>query len=139
MNETIFSKILAGEAEASFVYQDELVSAFLDIDPINLGHTLVIPNQPAASLAELNDETAARMFNVARRIAATIRKSDIPCDGINLLLADGEAAGQEVFHSHLHVIPRIYGDGFRFRRTARPPTQDRDALNSIAGMIRKYL
>lgn len=140
MTETIFSKILTGEAEASFVYRDKLVSAFLDIHPINPGHTLVIPNIPVSSLKDLDDETAAQMFNVGRMIAEAIRASEIPCDAINLLLADGEVAGQEVFHSHLHVIPRLSGDGFGFKYS-EPSFQlaERPTLNKVAEKIKAAL
>jgi histidine triad (HIT) family protein len=140
MAETIFSKILSGEAEASFVYRDELVSAFLDLHPVNPGHTLVIPNKPAVGLADLDDATAARMFNIGRRIAAAMRSSDIECDGINLLLADGEVAGQEVFHVHLHVVPRVSGDGFGFRYAEHSfKRAERSLLDRAAENIRKML
>ena len=109
---TIFSKILSGEVEGSFVYRDDLVSAFLDIQPINPGHTLIVPNKEIASLNELDETTAGRMFNVGREIGEAIRNSGLKCEGINLLLSDGEAAGQEVPHVHLHVVPRFSGDGF---------------------------
>ncbi len=133
---TIFSKILAGEALASFVYRDERVAAFMDIQPVNAGHVLVVPVQPAASLSELEDETAARMFVVAKGVAAAIRQSGMRCEGINLFLADGEAAGQEVFHVHLHVFPRFAGDGFGLKL---PPHYSqlpaREALDEIARKI----
>ena len=140
MSETIFSKILTEETEASFVYRDELVSAFMDIHPVNPGHTLVIPNKPVANLQDLDNETAGRMFTVAKQISTAIRNSDISCDGINLILADGEAAGQEVFHVHLHVVPRTVGDGFGFRYTD-PSFQraDRPALNQTAEQIKSVL
>ena len=112
MNPCIFCEILQGTAESSIVYRDNLVSAFMDIQPINPGHLLVIPNSHAPYLADLEPETGANMFSVAQKLAQGIRDSDLPCEGINLFLADGEAAMQEVFHVHLHVIPRYAGDGF---------------------------
>jgi diadenosine tetraphosphate (Ap4A) HIT family hydrolase len=137
---TIFSQILAGEAPASFVYRDERVAAFMDIQPVNPGHVLVTPIRPAASLAELDDATAAHLFVVAKRVAAAIRASGLRCQGVNLLLADGEAAGQEVFHVHLHVFPRYAGDGFGLRFVDRyhrlPP---RSALDEAAAQIRAAL
>ena len=133
---TIFSKILTGEAPASFVYRDALVAAFMDIQPVNAGHVLVVPIKPATYLSELDDDSAAQMFVVAKRIAAAIRKTDIACEGINLFLADGEAAGQEVFHVHLHVFPRFAGDGFGLKLPPQymqlPP---RIALEEIAQKI----
>lgn len=140
MAETIFSKILKGEADASFVYRDDLVSAFVDVHPVNSGHTLVVPNQPSESLKDLDDETAARMFNVARKLAEAIRQSVIPCEGINLILADGAVAGQEVFHVHLHVVPRISEDGFGFKHK-EPSFQlaERSVLDSVAEQIKNSL
>jgi len=135
-----FSKIITGEAEASFVYRDELVSAFMDIEPINTGHVLVVPNKVVSSISDLDDETSARLFVVAKRIANAIRKSQIPCDGINLFLADGEDAGQEVSHVHLHVIPRLRNDGFDIKY---PETghfiSERAKLDSAAKIIEQNL
>lgn len=133
---TIFSKILSGEVEGSFVYRDDLVSAFLDIQPINPGHTLIVPNKEIASLNELDETTAGRMFNVGREIGEAIRNSGLKCEGINLLLSDGEAAGQEVPHVHLHVVPRFSGDGFEFTRLLQNASfPQREELNRIAEKI----
>ena len=87
----------------------------MDIRPVNPGHLLVIPLVHAAGLTTLESDTGAQMFRVGQRLAEAIRRSGVRCEGINFLLADGEAAGQEVFHVHLHVIPRYAGDGFGFR------------------------
>ena len=110
---TIFAKIIQGKVPASFVYQDEKVSAFMDIQPINPGHVLVIPNQEVVSLTELDEETGAHLFRIGHRIAKALRQSGLKCEGVNLFLADGQAAEQDVFHLHLHVLPRFRGDGFR--------------------------
>jgi len=115
MDDCIFCAILAGRQPASFVYRDERCAAFLDIRPVNPGHTLVVPIRHAANLAELDPEDGAQMFRVARRLAAMLRRSGLRCEGVNLFLADGEAAGQEIFHVHLHVLPRFRGDGFGLR------------------------
>ena len=112
---TVFEKILAGELPATFVYRDDLVAAFMDIQPITPGHTLVVPLLKAATLAELPPATGERMFAVAQRIGAAIRRTELACEGINLFLADGVAAGQTVFHLHLHVFPRHAEDGFRWK------------------------
>ena len=87
----------------------------MDIQPVNAGHILVIPNSHATYLADLEEDTSAQLFLIARRIAAALRNSGIKCEGVDLFLADGEAAGQEVFHVHLHVFPRYKGDGFGFK------------------------
>jgi len=110
-----FCDILAGKLPSSVVWQDELCTAFMDIQPVNPGHVLVIPNQHAAHLADLDPDCGAHLFRVAQQIAQALRTSGVPCEGINLFLADGEVAGQDVFHVHLHVIPRYASDGFGFR------------------------
>ncbi len=111
----VFAEIIAGDAPVSVVYRDDLVMAFTDIQPINQGHTLVIPLRTAQFLNELNDEEAARIFVVGRRVAQAIRASDLLCTGIFMFLADGATAGQEVPHVHLHVVPRFAGDGSSFK------------------------
>jgi histidine triad (HIT) family protein len=87
----------------------------MDIQPVNPGHVLIIPTYHAPSLAELDEESGAHMFGIAQRIAAALRDSGLKCEGVNFFLADGEVAGQEVFHVHLHVFPRYTGDGFGLR------------------------
>jgi diadenosine tetraphosphate (Ap4A) HIT family hydrolase len=140
LSHCIFCDILAGRAPSSVVFADERCHAFLSIHPVNPGHLLVIPNDHAASLAELDPETGAHMFQVAQCLAAALRDSKLRCEGITLSLADGEAAGQEVFHVHLHVIPRVRGDGFGWRLGAvhgiRP---SRAELDRVADSIRGAL
>lgn len=114
MSDCIFCDIIAGKATASMVYRDNVCSAFLDTQPINAGHILVVPNDHAASLADLIPITGGHMFQVAQRLVRALRCSTLQCEGVNLFLADGEAANQEVFHVHLHIIPRCDGDGFGF-------------------------
>lgn len=109
----IFCAIAAGDAPALFVYEGDTVMAFLDINPLAEGHTLVVPRDHARHLSDLDPDTGREMFAVAQRVAAAQRASGIPCDGVNLFLSDGAAAGQEVMHCHLHVVPRAAGDGIR--------------------------
>src|SRR5690242_4177805 len=140
MADCIFCKILAGESEVSLVYRDETCAAFMDVQPINPGHLLVVPVKHAAYLSELKEEDGMRMFAIAQRLAAALRRTEVKCEGVDVFLADGEAAGQEVFHVHLHVIPRYRGDGFAFKFPAsygqRPK---REELNEIAENIRRAL
>lgn len=140
MPECIFCSILAGEAPASFVYRDEVCSAFMDIQPVNPGHVLVIPNVHAPHLANVDGDTAAHLMRVGHRLAAALRASGLRCEGVNCFLADGAAAMQEVFHVHLHVIPRFRGDGFGLRFGPRyfqlPARSD---LEAAAGQIRTVL
>src|SRR5690606_30541004 len=130
----IFCRIAAGKDEASIVYQDETVAAFLDTLPINPGHTLVVPRRHATDLRDLDPEDGAAMFKAAQRIVAALRKSGLKCEAANLLLNDGAEAGQRVFHVHLHVIPRFVGDGSRLRRT-EGEIPERHELDEVAAKI----
>lgn len=130
----VFCEILAGRLPSSRVYEDDLVIAFTDIRPLTPGHLLVIPREHAGCLDELDEDLGARVFTVASRLARALRRSGF-CAGTDMFLADGALAGQEVFHVHLHVIPRYPGDGFRLKARARTP--DRDALDATAGRIRQ--
>jgi histidine triad (HIT) family protein len=136
-SDCIICKLLSGELEVTFVHQDELCSAFMDLHPINPGHMLVVPNRHAPHVKDLTKEEAAQIFRLARRLATALRASGLKCEGVNFFLADGEAAGQEVFHAHLHIFPRYRGDGFSL--TLPPgygPDADREGLNEAAQKIR---
>jgi len=115
MESCIFCRILEGRAPASIVYEDETCVAFMDIRPVNPGHVLVIPRTHASCPSELTEDIGASMFKVGMRIAEALKRSGLLCEGVNFYLADGEAAGQEVDHVHLHVFPRFAGDGFGLR------------------------
>jgi diadenosine tetraphosphate (Ap4A) HIT family hydrolase len=133
-----FCAIVAGTGEASLVYEDDAVVGFLDTLPINSGHTLIIPRRHATFLAELDPADGARVFQAAQRLGAALRVSGLPCDGVNLLLNDGAEAGQRVFHTHMHVIPRTLNDNARFRRT-EGPIPSREELDEVAAKIRAAL
>ncbi|WP_041450830.1 HIT family protein [Hoyosella subflava] len=137
MRACIFCDIVAGRAEASRVYEDDKVLAFMDIRPMTRGHLLVIPKTHATNLAELDPELAGPIFATAQRLAAAVRRSPLQPEGVNLFLADGAAAGQEVFHVHLHVLPRLVGDGFGLRGSFSWP--HRMALDAQAVQIRAAL
>lgn len=138
MNQCIFCEIVNETAAASVVYRDDTCLAFMDIQPVNPGHLLVIPIDHAANLAELNSKISGHLFEVAQRLAASLRKSTVRCEGVNIFLADGEAAGQEVFHLHLHVIPRFSGDGFALTfADSYWDLPDRKQLDRIAQVIRE--
>src|SRR3990172_1654482 len=110
----IFCRIVSGAEEASRVYEDDAVVAFLDRGD------------------------GGRMFEAARKLAAAVRRSGLRCEGVNLLLNDGAEAGQRVFHAHLHVIPRYVGDNARLRRT-EGPVPSREELEEVAAQIRQAL
>jgi histidine triad (HIT) family protein len=140
MNACVFCEIIAGNAEASLVYQDKLSIAFMDIRPVNPGHILVVPKQHSAGIVGLPEETGGHLFRVAQKLTAALYSSGLRCEGVNFFLADGEAAGQEVFHVHLHVLPRFSGDGFGLvfgPGYSRLP--DRSQLELNAQMIRNAL
>lgn len=105
----IFCKIIAGEIPSTAVYEDEDFRAILDVNPAARGHVIILPKKHAADIYELPEEDAAKIFVVAKKIAAAIKKT-YSCDGVNILQNNGEAAGQTVFHLHVHVIPRFTGD-----------------------------
>ncbi len=140
MGDCSFCRILAGQAPATIVWRDEACTAFMDIQPVNPGHVLIVPNAHAAELADLDEETAAHLMRLGHRLAAALRASGLRCEGVNLFLADGEAAMQEIFHVHLHVFPRFTGDGFGLRfgphYRERP---GREALEAAAERIRAAL
>jgi histidine triad (HIT) family protein len=96
--------------ESQVVYRDKSVVAFMSHGPRNPGHVLVIPKAHAKEIVDVPDSTARQMMSVARRIAVAIRKTDLKCEGFQFQINSGEAAGQTVFHSHLHVMPRYAGD-----------------------------
>lgn len=105
MSETIFSKIIRGEIPCHRVYEDEQVLAFLDINPLSVGHTLVIPKEPAVSLDSLSDESAAALGRILPRICRAV----IAVTGIkeyNVLENNGAGAHQAVAHVHFHIIPK---------------------------------
>ncbi|HEX3814316.1 MAG TPA: HIT family protein [Mycobacteriales bacterium] len=129
----VFCEIAAGRAEASVVHADDQLLAFLDISPVTPGHTVVVPRRHATDLAELDPDTGGALFRTGQRIALALRRSGLRCEGVNLFLADGVAAGQEVFHVHLHVLPRFAGDGFRVTSDGQAPK--RSALDRTAAAI----
>jgi histidine triad (HIT) family protein len=130
-----FCEIIAGRLRSSVVYQDDEILAFMDINLVNPGHVLVIPKEHYASLAELPEAIGADLFTVAQRLSAAIRRSGVGCEGIRLHLADGAAAGQGVFHCHLHVYPRFVGDGHTVADSNQLQRPSREMLDSVAERI----
>ncbi len=128
----IFCKIARREAPAGIVAEDADTLAFLDIQPMTPGHALVIPKRHAAALGELPAALGGKVFAMAMAVAAALRRSGLKCEGVNVYLADGPAAGQEVPHVHLHVVPRFAGDGFGLRVPPgygrRLSSEERDAI-----------
>ena len=110
MSNCIFCKIIKGDIPADKVWDSDDIFAFLDINPVNLGHVLVIPKKHFASLETTPDEIACEMMKAAKKIGLVMNDA-IGADGFNLGLNNGKVAGQAVEHVHFHVMPRFVGDG----------------------------
>ncbi|MFZ5880987.1 MAG: HIT family protein [Chloroflexota bacterium] len=138
MTDCIFCDIVHGRGACSPVYEDETCFVFMDIHPVNAGHLLVVPKVHATDLSDLPPETGGKMFPVAQKMTAALANSGLRCEGVDLLMAHKSAAGQEVFHAHLHVIPRYRGDGFRFD-VSYDYKPSRDDLDQTAAQIKRFL
>jgi histidine triad (HIT) family protein len=112
MPDCVFCKIIDGTYTSSKIYEDDDLLAFVDIQPVNPGHVLIITKKHVENISDLDDALTNKIFILAKKISKAIKKSDIKAEGVNYFLAEGEAAGQEVFHVHLHVFPRFENDGF---------------------------
>lgn len=110
----IFCKIAAKEAKAEILTENEDVISFLDINPVNLGHALVIPRRHYDNFLEVPPGELDGIIRVVQNVSSAIKTSLEP-DGINLVVNNGIAAGQSIFHFHFHIIPRFHNDDFRFR------------------------
>ncbi len=133
----VFCAIVADRFPSTRVFEDERVLAFMDVNPATDGHLLVVPKRHAAGLGDLEPGDGAGMMAAAQRLVQALHASTMAVDGVNLLLSDGAAAGQEVFHTHLHVIPRTTGDGFTVSADFRSP--DRSSLELWAAAVRAAL
>lgn len=112
----IFCKIAAGEIPSATLYEDEDFRVILDLGPASKGHALILPKSHAANVYELPDELAAKAFVLAKDMAKKL-SDGLGCDGLNIVQNNGEAAGQTVFHFHMHLIPRYEGDKAQVRLT----------------------
>ena len=111
-NNCIFCKIANGEIPSTTVYEDDMFRVILDLSPATKGHALILPKQHMANIYEMDEPTAQKVFVLASHIATAMKKA-LNCDGINIVQNNGEAAGQTVFHFHMHLIPRYQGDGVK--------------------------
>ena len=109
MENCIFCKIANGVIPAATIYEDEDFRVILDLGPASKGHALILPKAHAANLFELPDDLAAKAMLVAKKVGGKL-KEVLGCDGLNLVQNNGEAAGQTVFHFHMHLIPRMNDD-----------------------------
>jgi histidine triad (HIT) family protein len=132
----IFCRIVQKQVPSSLVFEDEKVMAFLDIKPLNEGHTLVIPKAHYESIFDIPKERIAYLHGITKRIAIAIEKAT-KADGISIIQQNGKAAGQDIFHLHVHVIPR-YKDQ-KLLSFSEISEVDRKKLSQTAEKIRKYL
>jgi len=135
MADNIFRKILDGEIPSRDVYEDEETYAFLDVNPLARGHTLVIPKQDAEALEELDDGGEA-LFDTVRRLAPRVADA-VDAPAYNIGLNNGEAAGQEVPHVHAHIVPRFEGDGGHPIHAIQPspPSIEEEEMDEIQDAI----
>ncbi|MBU1046566.1 HIT family protein [Patescibacteria group bacterium] len=112
MNDCLFCKIVAGEIPCDKIYEDEKFLVFLDINPVNRGHSLVVPKKHSRNLLEMEDNELKEMSVLIKKISNHL-KTQLKADGINIVSNNEPAAGQLIFHTHIHIIPRFEGDGFK--------------------------
>jgi histidine triad (HIT) family protein len=112
MDDCLFCKIAAGEIPARKIYEDDQVVAFLDIQPVSRGHLLVIPKEHSESVVEMPIEQLPHVFGAVQRLGRAVERA-LGAQGFNIVVNKGAAAGQVIFHTHVHVIPRSDGDGLK--------------------------
>lgn len=130
-NNCIFCAIAAGEIPSFKLYEDDLVLAYLDINPFTRGHALVIPKAHSEGLLDTDEQTLGEVIARVKKVAAHL-KAALPCDGFNILQNNGEAAGQTVRHLHFHIVPRYGSEPIAFESHAG----DMDELKALAERIR---
>ena len=104
-----FCRIASGQASASIVHKDDTIVAFMDLNPANIGHTLIVPREHWENIHDIPESILAEIFSVVKRVSAAVKKT-VGAEGISILQLNGRAAGQTVMHFHVHVIPRFRGD-----------------------------
>lgn len=135
MDSCIFCKIIAGDIPASKIYEDGEVLAFLDISQATKGHTLVVPKKHVRNMLEMTDQDAAQLFQAVPKLARAV-KSATKADGLNIITNNEEVAGQTVFHTHVHLLPRYaQGDELAIQFTTHEPNFEE--LAQLAASIAK--
>jgi diadenosine tetraphosphate (Ap4A) HIT family hydrolase len=137
MDRCVFCRTLAGDLPSSPVFDNDLIVAFLDIRPANPGHTLVLPRRHVESFTELSTMEVEQLALCGQRIATALKQGFDGCEAVTFSLADGAAAGQDVPHTHLHVVPRRAGDGLGWRAAGQ--LQARETLDASASQLRTAL
>lgn len=132
----LFCKIIAGEIPAFKLYEDEETFAFMDINPANEGHALVVPKEHSKDLYSVSDAAIKASVVTARKVALALQKT-VDFDGLNLLQCNGPAAAQSVFHFHMHVLPRRDQDELKLNWGPKPG--DMEAIRQLAERIKANL
>jgi histidine triad (HIT) family protein len=132
----IFCQIVTKQAPASIIYEDQAVIAFLDIRPLNLGHTQVIPKAHYVDIFEIPSEMLSHVHAVAKRISPAV-KIATNSDGISIIQQNGKAAGQDIFHLHVHIVPRF--EGQKLPRFSELQMVERPILCEMAEKIKQFL
>ena len=109
MENCIFCKIASGEIPSATLYEDDDFRVILDLGPATKGHSLILPKKHAANITEMPEELLGKAMSIAKKMTVAM-KEGLSCDGVNVVQNNGEAAGQTVFHFHMHIIPRYNGD-----------------------------
>jgi len=132
----IFCRIVQKQSPGNIVYEDETAMAFLDINPLNEGHTLVIPKEHHKDIFEIPSELLAYLHSISKRIAIAVKETT-KADGISIFQQNGKAADQEIPHFHIHVVPRY--EGQRLERFSERPNANREKLQQVAMSIRRHM
>ena len=140
MDDCVFCKIVSREIDSAKVFENENVLVFLDANPVTKGHSLVIPKQHFENIFDIEENMLQKIMVVAKHISVKIKNS-LSADGIRISQSNGTAAGQAIFHFHLHIIPRYKNDGISMNETtnAHPPKADVEKLKSIAEEIKSKI
>lgn len=131
-DDCIFCKLANGVFATNTAYEDDYFRAIMDLSPAAKGHVIILPKEHAANLFELSDDCASKALIVARKVAKAVMEVT-GCDGVNILQNNGEAAGQTVFHFHIHVIPRFKDDNLSI--TWKQNEMDEETLKKLAKEI----
>ena len=135
-DDCIFCKIANGEIPSATVYEDSICRVILDVNPANKGHALIIPKEHFDNIYSMDAETAAKIFTIATEVAKA-QKAELNPDGLNILQNNGEAAGQTVFHFHMHLVPRYIKDNVTM--TWVPGKADTEELSTLSTALRKRI
>ena len=129
----IFCKIANGEISSRTLYEDDNFRVIFDISPASKGHAIILPKKHAANIFEISEEDASKIYVVAKKVATALSE-ELQCDGVNILQNNGEAAGQSVFHLHMHIIPRYKNDTVNIKW--KPTAPDEALLDQLSEKLK---